>query len=265
MTSPPLTALITGATGTVGTVLSQHICNQGGTVHAWNRALHSPGDFDAARWLLDQHQPNAVFHLALPSKPQGLENESWVINEHWTGQLAFLAAERGIAFVYCSTAMVFTNQAEGPFTVETIPDETTGYGFGKLLGERAALSANSNARVARLGWQIAGSRGGNNMLEHLEEQQQNNGVIHASTRWLPATSLLQDTAEAFIQIAQHQDSGIFHVNSNSRWNFYEIACALNQLHGNRWVVQPNEDFVYDQRLLDDRLTIAQLEERLPLK
>lgn len=258
-------ALITGARGTVGTALCQHILQQGGSVHPWNREVHAPGNFDAARWLMDEYSPTVIFHLALPAKPTGAENESWVVNEHWTGQLAFLAAERKIPFVYCSTAMVFTNRAKGPFTVHSVPDEKEGYGYGKLLGERAAVSANANARVARLGWQIGNVRGGNNMLEHLEAQHERDGHINASTRWIPATSLLQDTAEAFLQIAAHKDCGVFHVNSNNRWNFYEIVCALNTLHGNRWTVKPNEDFVYDQRLLDDRLHISELSERLPLK
>jgi len=255
-------ALITGARGTVGSVLSRRVEEDGGTAIGWDRNEAPPGDVVAARHLVERIAPDVVFHVALPSQSTGMENEGWVVNEKWTSDIAALAAERGVPLVYASTVMVYTSRANGPFTPDMPPDETEGYGLSKLQGERAAQAANESVRVARFGWQIGRTRGGNNMLEHLEKQMAEQGEIAASTRWLPATSFLEDTAAALIQVAR-QPPGIYHINSNTRWNFFEIVSALNVVHGGRWKVRPTEDFVYDQRMLDLRLSVPNLEERLP--
>jgi hypothetical protein len=51
--------------------------------------------------------------------------------------------------------------------------------------------------------------------------------------------------------------------ADRRWTFYEIAPALNARHGDAWKVTPNEEFVYDQRMIDPRLDVPALNERLP--
>ena len=256
-------ALITGARGTVGSVLCQRIEETGGTAIAWDRAIAAPGDTAAARALVERHAPDAIFHLALPSQPTGIENEGYLVNEKWTADMAALAAERGIPFVYASTVMVFTNDNPGPLTPDVEPDETEGYGYFKLTGERTARRANPDARIARLGWQIGRARGSNNMIDFLEKQFEEHGVIDASTRWMPGTSFLEDTADSLIAVAG-MAPGTYHIGGNHEWSFYDIVSALNEIHGNRWTVKPNEDFVCDQRLLDDRLETGRLEGRLPL-
>lgn len=255
-------ALITGSTGTVGSVLVEQVRASGGTAVGWNRHEAPPGDWESARRLVETISPSVIFHAALPSRPAGIENEGWIVNEKWTADLAALARDHDIPFVYTSTVMVFTNAMEGPLTPDKEPDETAGYGFGKLCGERAALAANSNARIARLGWQIGQAPGSNNMIDFLEKQSAGSGRIQASTRWLPATGFLQDTADALIEIST-LPPGIYHVGSNDKWNFHQIVCALNVLHGNRWNVVPVEDFVCDQRLMDPRLRPRPIASRLP--
>jgi dTDP-4-dehydrorhamnose reductase len=53
------------------------------------------------------------------------------------------------------------------------------------------------------------------------------------------------------------------LDSNERWTFYEIARALSARHGGRWQVEPSEDFVFDQRMRDERIQLPSLKERLP--
>jgi len=257
------TYLITGARGTVGVALCEASRARGAMAIGWDRNRAKPGDEWAAKAYVEGIAPSAIFHLAMPSIPSGMENEGWIVNEKWTADIAVAAAERAIPFVYVSTVMVYTNQAVGPFTPDVPPDETEGYGGGKRRGELAALGANPEARIARLGWQIGSSRGGNNMIEFLEKQQEERGEITASTKWLPGTSFVDDTANGLLAISS-MAPGVYHIGSNTRWNFFEIASALNVIHGNRWNVRATEDFVYDQRLLDDRVPMARLEDRIML-
>lgn len=257
-----MNALVTGARGTVGAVLCRRIVEHGGVAHGWDRHEAPCGDFDAARRLLDRLQPTVVFHAALPSQPTGIENEGWLVNEKWTSDLAALALERSIAMVFVSTVMVYRNTAQGPFGPDTAPDETEGYGAFKRQGEMAARSANPRVHVVRLGWQIGHEASGNNMVFHLDKQFRENGEITASTRFLPATSFLEDTADGLIAAAQ-REPGDYLLDSNPGYNLYQIACAVNELRGNPWKVRATEDFSQDQRMIDPRVPITRLEQRLP--
>ena len=68
---------------------------------------------------------------------------------------------------------------------------------------------------------------------------------------------MTDTAAVLLELA-NASPGLYLVNSNTSWNFYEIASALNEKHGRRWKVVANDDFVFDQRMLDPRVLIRPL-------
>ncbi len=253
--------LVTGGNGTLGTALRAEAARRGAAFTAWDRAVCPPDDAAGPASYLDRVAPDALIHAAAPSTGTGRTDEGQLVNIAWTGRLARAAADRGIPFLYVSTVMVYTDHAKGPFTPESAPDATDGYGGEKRRGERAALAANPDARVVRIGWQIGDKAGGNNMLSFFDEKMRNDGVIRASARWYPATSFLPDTAAALLDILA-MTGGVYLVNSNPGWTFHEIACALSALHGNPWRIEPVEDFVYDQRMFDPRVTIAPLSARL---
>ena len=256
-------ALVTGASGVVGRAVVAELGQRGVGVSAWDRQAAPVTDRDAGRRLLDSLAPDLLAHLAVPSKPTGLEHEGRVVTCDWTAWLAEECASRGVRMLFTSTAMVFTNHAIGPFTVDSEPDETEGYGGEKREAERLVARANRSAVIARLGWQIGSGRGGNQMVEHLAATHEREGSVGASTRWLPACSLLEDTAAALVGLLlDNSAEGLYLIDSNRGLNYFEIATALNARHGDHWCVQPNEDFVYDQRMIDPRAGMPSLAERL---
>jgi dTDP-4-dehydrorhamnose reductase len=255
-------AIITGASGAVGSALSHYLTEQGHTAIAWNRAETPIDDYAAMETYLRHHQPDVLFHLAVATQSTGRENEAWAVTYEWTSELAWLCRQLNIRFVFTSTVMVYTNDAIGPFTPATLPDAPEGYGYEKIQAEARTFAQNPSAVVARLGWQIGNAPGTNNMVDFLERQQAEQGEIRASRKWLPACSFVQDSAAALTALATFP-AGLYLVNSNTQWSFYDIVVALNALHGNRWNVVPDDAFVYDQRMLDERVPIASLDERLP--
>lgn len=255
-------AILTGVNGAVGTGLKRHLEAQGHTVVGWDRR-HVPIDDSAAMeaFIHDQH-PDALFHLAIPSQSTGRENESWWVNHYWTGELARICRQSAIRFLFTSTVMVFTDHAVGPFTVESIPDAAEGYGYEKYQAEQWAVSQNPDTVVVRLGWQIGEQPGSNNMIDFFQRQMAEHGEVRASRRWLTACSFIGDTAAALTHLVA-QPAGVYLVDSNTRWTFFEIASALNALHGQQWTITPSDDFVYDQRMVDPRVPVAKLDARLP--
>jgi len=251
-------AIITGMNGAVGTALKTQLTRQNDEVMGWDRTVVPPNDSTATKQFLQGAQPNVLFHLAVASQPTGQKNEGWLVNVEWPTQLARLCYQLNIRFVFTSSVMVFTDNAIGPFTPESAPDAREGYGYEKLIAEQQVRTANPEAVIARLGWQIGELPGSNNMIDFFAKQE----VVRASEKWFPACSFLADTAVA-LQSLTHAAPDLYLLDSNGRWNFYQISTALNDLHGNPWHIEKTADFIYDQRMRDPRANMPSLDKRLP--
>ena len=254
--------LVTGSRGTVGQALARELGAQQHAVVAWSREQAPPDRPEEQERYIAEVAPDAVFHLAVPSRGTGRPEEGRLVNVTWSEHLARLTAARGIPFIFISTVMVFTDAARGPFSPDSAPDATEGYGGEKREAEQRVRATHPQARIARLGWQIGAADGSNNMVNHLEQQMKEQGVIKASRRWKPACSFLDDTAAGLVRLMELPPD-LYLFDSNRHWTFYDIAEALNHQQGDRWNVQATEDFIYDQRMLDPRPGLPSLSARLP--
>jgi dTDP-4-dehydrorhamnose reductase len=252
-------AIVTGANGTVGRALCRLL---GAQVVTRDRERVPVDQFAPMEEFVRTTAPDVVFHLAIASRATGKHNESWLVNHDWPSELAWITRTLGVRFVFTSSVMVFTDKARGPFTPESLPDASEGYGNEKRLAERRVFAQNPKAVVARLGWQIGDAAGSNNMIDFFERQMREKGEIRASAKWLPACSFLDDTAAALVSLAGAAP-GLYQVDANKRWSFEEIARAVNEHHGSRWQIVPTDDFISDQRMTDPRVSVAPLNKRLP--
>lgn len=258
-------ALITGANGTVGLALQDHLRQLGHHPLAWDRRAVPTDDYAAMEAFVRASGAEVLFHLAIASQPTGRAQESWAINYEWTSELAWICRTLGVRLVFASTAMVWSDLAAGPFTLEgPPPDAAQGYGHEKLRAEERVRYQDPAATIARLGWQIA-LRGDNSMLRHLDREAAERGSVRASTRWLPACSFVDDTVAALARLALDPAAAgqTFLLDSNARWTFFQIAGALAARFERPWTVVPTEDFVYDQRMIDARPEMPSLHLRLP--
>ncbi|MDC0712654.1 sugar nucleotide-binding protein [Stigmatella sp. ncwal1] len=255
-------AIVTGASGTIGSKLCAHLRHQGSHVVPWDRRQVPVNDYGAMERFVREVAPDVVFHLGAISQPSEWSDEGWGSNYEWASELAWLTRTLGVRFLFASTSMVFSSSARGPFTCSSRPDASEGYGYAKRLAEERVLSQNPEARVVRLGWQIGEQPTGNNMVAFLEERMRQEGRVAASTQWFPACVLLEDTVRLLPALAW-AEPGVFMLDANERWSFYEIALALNARHGGRWRVEASEHPVLDQRMQDDRVAVPSLKERLP--
>jgi dTDP-4-dehydrorhamnose reductase len=260
-------AIVTGARGTLGRVLSRVLEARGAQVVPWDRTRLPVSDADRATDFVKAEAPDAVFHLAIASQPssrpsegeatvsaQPQEGESVRVNHDWPRMLAAICNAHGARFVFTSSALVFSNEARGPFWPTSEPDALAGYGGEKRMAERAVLAAHPGAVVARLGWQLASDAGAsgapptaNTMNDHVARLLRDHGEVRASTRWVPACSFLDVTAATLIALAGGPP-GLFHVEQNEGWSFFDLARVLAEAQGGGRVVA-TDDFVLDQRLL----------------
>jgi dTDP-4-dehydrorhamnose reductase len=254
-------ALLTGATGTVGQALEAELLDAGWKVTRWDRRAVPIDDYAAMEAFVRATGAHVLYHLAIASRPTGKAGETWAVNFEWTSELAWICRVLELRFVFLSTAMVFSDAAVGPFTVTSTPDAREGYGYEKRMAEERVAYQNPHAQVVRLGWQL-GERGENTMQRFFARQHAEQQVVRASTRWLPACSFVEDTAAALRRLTA-SSPGLYMLDSNERWTFFDIARAVIAAGGQPWQVVATEDFVYDQRLRDPRPGMPSLRARLP--
>jgi dTDP-4-dehydrorhamnose reductase len=237
--------LLTGMNGTVAPVLAEELRGRGCEVVAWDRDAVSPDDREAVARFIREVKPSALVHCAMG-------------NPQWAEDMARVCAEEGSAFLYVSSASVYGTQQYGPFTVHDTPEPSDDYGRYKLECEQRVRAANADARMVRIGWQIALRRGGNQMTEYLAQRQAEDGHIAASTEWFPACSFLDDTARTLADVIG-LPPGLYLLDGNPGWSFRDIAAALNTVLGTKWDVRSTQEFRWNNRMIDSGARIKRIE------
>ncbi|UPQ89546.1 sugar nucleotide-binding protein [Vibrio sinaloensis] len=242
--------LMTGLSGSLGPKVAEQFTRRGWTVVEWNHHQISPDNQEQSETFWQEVDVDAVCHMAMGS-------------EQWAQWLAQRSAWKSIPYLFVSTAMVFDAEQNGPYSIFSERNTKEEYGLYKMRSEDAIWAVNPSAMIARIGWQIHDVAVGNNMLAHLDQQQNEKGFITASTAWLPATSHMEDTAIGFLQLIERNEAGLYHLDSNAKqgWSFYQLVCALKQKYAKPWQVIPSNDYQHDQRLHDDRIALPPLSER----
>jgi dTDP-4-dehydrorhamnose reductase len=250
--------LVTGAGGTIGKVLCGLLEQRSIEVISWNRNRIPLEEYQVMEDYVKDVQPDILFHLAFASKLTGIENETWKINYEWPGELAWITRQLQVKFVFTSSNLVFSNRQFGPFDTASKPDAESGYGYEKRMAEERVRAQNPDALIARLGWQIGHAAGSNNMIDYLQRQMDESGIIRANVNWKPACSFLDDTCSQLIDLAADCPPSLYQLDANEHWNFFEIATALNKLHSNPWKVEAVSGEIMDNRMTDARLQLPSL-------
>lgn len=241
--------LITGLNGTVAPIVAKQFAEESHTIIAYNRNLTPIDNIAAISAFIEQTKPDWLFHLATGSPT-------------WAANLAQITYSHSIPFLFTSSVSVFSDKQTGPLTINVKPEATDDYGRYKIECENIVLQANPNALVARLAWQIGDTPGSNHMVDFLHRQIAQQGTIYASRNWYPACSFLQDTAQAIFSLVKEHSCGIYHLDANPGFSFYQIVTALNKYLGQNWYIIPTDTPAFTNRMMDERIRVRPISERL---
>lgn len=241
-------ALVTGLNGRLAPFLKTALERQGVRVVPFDRQVVAIDDRALQSRFLLNHQIDTVFHLATGP-------------EQWAATLAGLAAEQDLPFIFTSTESVFNPDSTGPFTPDHPADATGDYGRYKIACEQAVRSANPNATIARLGWQMFDSFAQDNLLTHVRDMHDNKGWLEASTQWLPAVNYVEHTMATLIALATKQQTGTVHIGGNDAgWSFHELVCRINRHFDLGWDIREGTDPARDGRIMDARIATGQIQD-----
>jgi dTDP-4-dehydrorhamnose reductase len=184
--------------------------------------------------ILDTVRPDAVIHCAAmadldacESDPEGARR----INAELPGELAAACAGRGIRLLHISTDAVFDGTKDGIYTEADTPNPLGVYSRSKLDGERAVLSANAGAIVARVnfhGWSL---NGGRSLSEFFFNGLSAGRLVSGFTDVWFCPLFVGDLAEILIGMLEKGLTGLYHVVGTEALTKYEFGLRIARQFG----------------------------------
>ena len=185
-------------------------------------------NLDSIAGMLDEIKSDAVINCAAQTNLDAVEVDprpAWLLNAEMPGVLASECAARNIQLAQISTDAVFDG-VHGSYTEESIPYPINTYGHTKLAGEKAVLTANPAAIVARVvfyGWSPSGKRSLSEwFLSNLMAGQSIQGFKDIFFCPLLANQLSQ----LLLEMMEQSLSGLYHLVSRDFTSKYQFGVAL---------------------------------------
>lgn len=235
--------LVTGASGLLGlnlslgmigthTIVGVDRSKLAGTPFELIKAdLLEPG---ACSRLIDEVHPDAVIHTAANANVDACESDppgARRLNAEFPGQLAELCAMRGVRMVHISTDAVFDGTKDSAYTEEDNPNPLSVYARTKLDGERAVLSVNPDAIVARVnffGWSLSGTRSlAEFFYGNLSREHRVSGFIDV---WF-CPLFVGDLADTLVRMLVKGLSGLYHVVGSEALTKYDFGVKIARQFG----------------------------------
>jgi len=243
--------LVTGASGLLGLNLSLGMIEThtivgvdrdklSGTPFELVKAdLLEPG---ACSRLIDEVQPEAVIHTAALANVDACESDpegARLLNAEFPAQLAELCAKRDIRLVHISTDAVFDGTKDDIYTEDDAPNPLGVYAQTKLEGERAVLSVNSDAAVARVnffGWSLSGTR---SLSEFFFNKLSTGQLANGFTDVWFCTMFVGDLADTLVRMLEKGLSGLYHVVGSEALTKYDFGVKIARQFGfDEGLIQP---------------------------
>jgi dTDP-4-dehydrorhamnose reductase len=193
--------------------------------------LLDPGAVDS---VLDSAEPNWVVNCAALADIDACEDTpelAALLNTELPTQLARACFKRGIRLVHLSTDAVFDGQRDGFYSELDVPNPQGVYVRTKLDGERAVLTEDPTAIVARVnfyGWSLSGKR---SLAEFFHNNLTNNKSMSGFTDVIFCPMLVNDTARVMIRMLQKGLSGLYHLVGPQAMSKYQFGVEVARKFG----------------------------------
>jgi dTDP-4-dehydrorhamnose reductase len=188
-------------------------------------------DFSGVRALVSKLHPTGIIHCAAATSVDWCEDNSVEtdrINVQASVHLSGLAAELNAKFIHISSDSVFDG-SRGQYSETDEPYPLNVYAESKLRAEREVMHVNPRAVVARVniyGWNMQQKQ---SLAEWILTQLSSGKQVHGFTDVIFSPLLVNDLAEALLQMLDVELTGIYHVAGSEATSKFEFARTLARI------------------------------------
>lgn len=217
---------------------------------------------EATRALSADVIVNAVAYTAVDAA-EGEPDVARLVNGISVGEMARVAAERGIPLIHVSTDYVF----DGTGTAARAPDEPTSplnvYGATKLEGEQAVIAAGGRYAILRTSWVF--SEDGGNFVKTMLRLSETRDALDIVADQIGGPTSADAIAKAVIRVAEAlargAEGGIYHITGAPDVSWADFAREIFRQAGREVTVNDIPTTAYPtpaKRPLNSRLDCESL-------
>lgn len=245
-----LNVLVTGANGQLGREIRSRTLPDGPR-YLFSDVSRLPGeetlylditDLDAVRLVCESEHVDVIINCAAYTDVEKAESDTAMadlLNHKAAANLAIVAKERGAVLIHISTDYVFHGDRSEPYP-EDWPTEPLGvYGATKLLGEKAVIESGCRYLIFRTAWLY--SPYGKNFVKTMMRLTAERDTLTVVSDQVGTPTYAGDLADVITRlVADHrfEPAGIYHFTGEGVCSWYDFACAIRDLAGNRCDIRP---------------------------
>lgn len=245
-----LNVLVTGANGQLGREIRRRV-RRDGPRYLFSDVSRLPGeetlylditDLDAVRLVSESEQVDVIVNCAAYTDVEKAESDTAMadlLNHRAAANLALVAKERGAVLIHISTDYVFHGNRSEPYP-EDWPTEPLGvYGATKLLGEKAVTESGCRYLIFRTAWLY--SPYGKNFVKTMIRLTGERDTLSVVSDQIGTPTYAADLAGLItdlIAARRFEPVGVYHYTDEGVCSWYDFACAIRDLAGNRCDIRP---------------------------
>ncbi len=229
----PARIWVTGATGMLGTSITQALTEQNIPFYSSTRSEADISSSDSIRRFLGKRKPLWIINCAAYTDVEGAEfnhDAAFSANAEGVGNLAALASERGSTLIHFSTDYVFNGEKKFPYSENDMTDPVSVYGMSKLIGEEKIQGTeNLKYMIFRISWLYKyGFKCFPSTIINLLKTKKEIKVVRdqkGSPSYAP--SLAEHIVELIL--SKKSESGIFHYSDGGELTWFDFASEINKM------------------------------------
>jgi dTDP-4-dehydrorhamnose reductase len=224
-------ALVTGASGMLGSDLSVRLSVAGWQVHPRPRSDLDVSDEAAVQRALREVRPDVVINCAAFTKVDACETDprAFAVNARGVGHLADACGRLGAQLVQISTDFVFDGTKRSPYVEDDPTAPLSAYGRSKRDGEEEALRLQSSL-VVRASW-LFGRSGWNFVEAILKQVEEGKPRLSVVADQIGRPTATPDLSEAIAVLLDAGASGVFHFANHGEVSWHDFAREILWLSG----------------------------------
>ena len=252
--------LVTGANGQLGTEIrraartahDRYIFSDISSLPGVDTLYLDITDRTAVSLVCESEKVSVVVNCAAYVDVEKAESDmamAGLLNEGAPANLAAVCAERNAELIHISTDYVFGGDIPRPIREDDPVSPTGVYGATKLQGERAIQASGCKSIIFRTSWLY--SPWGKNFVKTmrtLTAQRNNLSVVFDQVGSPTSAADLADCIVHVIESRQLDKLGIYHFSGEGVCSWYDFACAIRDIAGNKCEIRPCHSDEYPSKV-----------------